>query len=203
MRIMVRIVLSMLAAAALAACASIPLKTVYNLWNFDPWTSDFRQWRAAVRLPEGRGLALDAARVQMKVDHWREGDAARQSEIFILERSLDAGDIAPLAAEKRPGFALAAFRFAAVDYARMEALRTRIVAAKKTGQPVKGALSISASSCSGGKAAAVEGAYPFSSYLMVDVKDGYNPLLVDYDLGPELRKAAAKGELSDVCKVGK
>jgi hypothetical protein len=178
------------------------LKTVYNLWNFDPWTSDFRQWRAAVRLPEGRGVALETARVQMKIESWREGDAARQSEVFLLERSLAAADLAPLTVEQRAGFALAAFRFAPADYARMEALRTRIAAAKKAGQPMKGALSISASSCNGGKSAAVEGPFPFSTYLMVDAKDGYNPLLVDYDLGPELRKGAANGATPDVCKTG-
>jgi hypothetical protein len=195
--------LSIIAGAMLAACASIPLKTVYNLWNFDPWTSDFRAWRAAVRIPEGRGLNLAGARVVMKVETWRNGDRVRQAENFVLDRSADAADLALLAAEKRPGFALAVFRFAPADYARMEALRAKILASKKNGEARKGSLTIGASSCEGPAAVPVEGGFPFSTFLMVDAKDGYNPLLVDYDLGPELRTAAAKGGMPDVCKTGK
>ena len=202
MRIMDLACLSILAAIVLSACASIPLKTVYNLWNFDPWTSDYRVWRAAVRVPEGRGLSIDAARVEMTVKTEASG-AAPLTETFVLERSNDPADIAPLAAERRAGFALAAYRFAPADHARMEALRARILAAKKSGAHQKGSLSISASSCGGGKTFTTEGAFPFSTFLMVDVKDGYNPLLVDYDLGPELRKMSAKGDQPDVCKAGK
>lgn len=194
MRIIAARVLSMAVAACLASCASIPLKTVYNLWNFDPWASDFRVWRAAVRLPEGRGVVLDKARVVMTVETWRAGDAVRQAETFVLERSPDFSDLAPLAAEKRDGFALAAYRFSAADHGRLESLRARIVAAKTAGgKKIHGALTISANACGGPRDAAVEGGFPFSTYLMVEVKDGYNPLLIDYDLGPELRKAADKG----------
>lgn len=203
MRIMSLMLLSTLAAASLAGCASIPLKTVYNLWNFDPWSSDFRIWRAAVRVPEGRGIDLNTAKVRMKVESWREGDATRTSEVFVLERSLDPADLAPLAAEKRPGFALATYRIAAADYARMDALRTQMLAAKKSGAPQKGKLSISATSCGGAKGVPIEGAYPFSTYLMVEAKDGYNPLLVDYDLGPDLRKVAKNPSAEPLCAPGR
>jgi hypothetical protein len=193
--------LSILSAIGLAACASIPLKTVYNLWNFDPWTSDYRVWRAAVRLPEGRGVDLATAQVTMKVETWREGDAARAAEVFVLERSSDLADTIPLAAERRPGFALAAFRFAPADHARMEALRARILAAKKAGLRQRGSVSISARAC-GKTPEPVTGGFPLSTFLMVDAKDGYNPLLVDYDLGPELRKAAAADGGENLCRVG-
>lgn len=202
MRNMARPLLSILAAGLLTACAYIPLKTVYNLWNFDPWTSDFRVWRAAVRLPLGRGVDLTQARIRMKIETWREGDTARATETFELVRSTDPADMTPLAGETRAGFALATYRFAPADYARMEALRTRIAAAKKAGQPLKGSLSISASDCGKiGSSPTFEGGFPLSTYLMVDAKDGYNPLLIDYDVGPEWRKAAAaKTGGPDICK---
>ena len=200
MRIMVARALSIVLALGLAACASIPLKTVYNLWNFDPWTSDFRVWRAAVRVPEGRGLSLDTARVAMKVESTAEG-AAPVSETFILERSADTKDLSPLVAERRQGFALAAYRFAPTDYARMEALRARILAAKANGTHKKGSLSISAASCGGGPAPS--GAILLSTFLMVEPKDGYNPMVIDYDLGPELRKGAASPDADRLCVMGK
>lgn len=191
--------LSILAVLALAGCASMPLKTVYNLWTFDPWSSDFRNWRAAVRLPEERGVPLERARVQMKVETWREGDPARQTEVFVLERIGDAAALAPLAAEARKGYVLAAYRFAPADHARLDALRTRIVSARTSGNPVKGQLSISASAC-GADLTPPDGKLLLSTYLLVDPKDGYNPLAVDFDIAPELRKSAAKGEPSPLCR---
>jgi hypothetical protein len=200
MRIMAVVVLSTMAAFGLAGCASIPLKTVYNLWSFDPWTSDFRQWRAAVRAPDGRGMSLDRARIEMKVETLAGAATSPQVETFILDRSPDPADLVSLAAERRAGYALAAYRIAPADHARLEALRARILAAKKDGTHKRGSLSISASSC-GGPATPPEGAFLFSTYLMVDPKDGYNPMAIDYDLGPQIRKTAAAGAPSPICAV--
>lgn len=202
MRIIALASLSIIAAGLLAGCASIPLKTVYNLWNFDPWTSDFRVWRAGVRVPEGRGLTLQSAKILMTVETQAHGEPAAKSETFVLERSPDAADLGALGPERRPGFALAAYRFAAADHTRLEALRARILAAKKNGTHQRGALSISASSCGGG-ATPPEGAVLLSTYLMVDPKDGYNPLVVDYDIAPEMRKSIATGAPPPVCAAGK
>lgn len=200
MRIMGLVLLSTLAAAGLAGCASIPLKTVYNLWNFDPWTSDFRVWRAAVRIPEGRGISLETAKIHMKVETQTVDETVARSETFILERIADPTSLSPLAAERREGFTLAAYRFSPADHARMEALRARILTAKKNGSHKRGALTISASSCGGGTTAP-EGPVLLSTFLMVDPKDGYNPMVIDYDLGPEMRKSISTGAPPPVCAL--
>jgi hypothetical protein len=195
MRIIQVAVLSIL----LSGCASIPLKTVYNLWNFDPWTSDQREWRAAVRLPAKADAELAKARVEMKVETWREGDKAKAAETFVLIRSVAPQDVAPLAGQSRPGYALAAYMFAPEDHARLAALKARIVAGKKDANPIKGALSITARNC-GQDLKTPEGPYLITTYLMVDRADGYNPLTIDYDLGPELRKTRASAAPEETCK---
>jgi hypothetical protein len=44
-----------------------------------------------------------------------------------------------------------------------------------------------------------KGEFLISTYLLVDRTDGYNPLLVDYDLSEALRKAAAAPKKDNVC----
>jgi hypothetical protein len=195
-----RIIQVVLLSILLSACASIPLKTVYNLWNFDPWTSDQREWRAAVRLPARTDADLAKARVTMKVETWVEGDSAKSAETFVLVRSTAPQDLNPLAAEARNGFALAAYMFAPEDHARLMALKNRIVAAKGTAKPVRGAIHISAKSCDPAMTKPA-GPYPISTYLMVNRADGYNPMIVDYDLGPEMHKTNATPQADAACRL--
>jgi hypothetical protein len=126
-----------------------------------------------------------------------EGDSAKSAETFVLVRSTAPQDVSPLATEARKGFTLAAFMFATEDHARLMALKNRIVAAKGTAKPVKGAIHITAKSCDPAMPKPA-GPYPVSTYLMVDRADGYNPMIVDYDLGPEMRKANP-GSLKTEC----
>lgn len=174
----------------------MPLTTMYNLWNFDPWSSDFREWRAGARLPVAGVLALKP-QIKMTVDTWRDGDAQRTNDVFILESTSDPKDLAPLASEQRAGYSLTAYRIDSKDFDRLERLRTRIVAAKTAGVKIHGDLKIEAGAC-GGQTAVPKGPFLVSTYLLVDPKDGYNPLIVDYDL-TEALKHQPPAEKKDAC----
>lgn len=189
---------AVLLAFLVAGCASIPLSTMYNLWNFDPWSSDFRAWRAAARLPLAGAQELKP-QIRMTIETWRDGDKKRTEDLLVLLPTTDPADLGPLAAEKRAGFSVTAYRIDPKDYERLAALRARVLASKKAGDGLRGSLAITATAC-GAAAELPKGAFPISTYLLVDAKDGYNPLLIDYDLSEALRKAALQPKKNDACK---
>ncbi|NOT42312.1 MAG: hypothetical protein HOP13_17700 [Alphaproteobacteria bacterium] len=170
---------------------------MYNLWNFDPWSSDFREWRAAARLPNAGAQELKP-QIRMKIETWRDGDAKRAENLFVLLPTTDPADAGPLAAEKRAGYSVTAYRIDPTDYDRLAALRARVLASKKAGDGLRGSLAITAAACGAGENLP-KGAFLISTYLLVDRKDGYNPLLIDYDLSEALRKAAAQPKKDAVC----
>ena len=168
----------------LSACASIPLTTIYNLWNVDPWTSDFREWRAGARLPTAAG----PLRIKMTVETWHDLDTQRTEDIYVLLPTTDPMDLGPLAAQRRTGYSVSAYRIDPADFNRLEALRARILASKKSPGPrLHGELQISA--CSRYVADKIPpGPFLVSTYFTVDRKVGYSPLVVDYDLSDVLKK---------------
>jgi hypothetical protein len=92
-----------------------------------------------------------------------------------------------------------AYRIDPKDYERLAALRARVIASKKANDKLRGSLTITAAACGSGGETLPKGAFLISTYLLVDRKDGYNPLLVDYDLSEALRKAAAAPKKDNVC----
>lgn len=191
-------VLAVFLAFLIAGCASIPLSTMYNLWNFDPWSSDFREWRAAARLPNSGAQELKP-QIRMKIETWRDGDQKRAEDLFVLLPTTDSADVGPLATEKRAGYSVKAYRIDPKDYERLAALRARVIASKKANDKLHGSLTITAAACGSGEETLPKGEFLISTYLLVDRKDGYNPLLVDYDLSEALRKAAAAPKKDNVC----
>lgn len=187
-----------LLAISVLGCASIPLTTMYNLWNFDPWSSDFREWRAGARLPLAGAKELKP-QIRMKIETWRDGDPQKNEDIMVLQPTSDPADIGPLAAEQRAGYSVTAYRIDPKDYERLNKLRTRVLAAKTSGGPaLHGSLTITAAACgTGGNLP--EGRFLISTYLLVDRKDGYNPLLVDYDLSDAIQKAAKEPKKESAC----
>ena len=184
-----RWVLAALLAFCLSGCASVPLRTMYNLWNFDPWSSDFREWRAGARVPLAGAGALKP-QIRMTIATWTDEKKDKREEIFVLLPTTEPADLQPLAGEMRTGYLLSAYRIDPMDYARLSALRTRIAASKTAGGPqLHGSLAISASACGGMASVPKAGPFLVSTYLLVDRKDGYNPVIVDYDLADAIRKA--------------
>ncbi len=189
--------LAVLLAFLVGGCASVPLSTMYNLWNFDPWSSDYREWRAAARLPLAGAQELKP-QIRMKIETWRDGDAKRTEDLLVLLPTTDPGDLGPLAAEKRAGYSVTAYRIDPKDYDRLAVLRARVLASKKAGDGLHGSLAITAAAC-GAVASLPKDEFLISTYLLVDRKDGYNPLLLDYDLSDALRKAPAQPKKDAAC----
>lgn len=191
--------MAVLLAFAVSGCASVPLKTMYNLWNFDPWSSDFREWRAGARLPLAGVKALKP-QIRMEVKTWRDDDAQKSEDVLVLQPTSDPADVGLLAGERRAGYSVTAYRIDPKDYERLNKLRTRVLAAKTSGGPeLHGSLQISAAACGVG-ADLPKGKFLISTYLLVDRKDGYNPLLVDYDLSDALREAAKAQKKESACE---
>ena len=190
-------VLTVFLAFLVAGCASMPFQTMYNLWNFDPWSSDFREWRAGARLPLADAVALNP-KIKMTIGTWRDGGTQKTSDVFVLQPSSDPKDLAPLTKEMRVGYSVIAYRIDPKDYDRLEKLRARIVVAKtQPGPQIHGELRVEVGAC-GGQGALPKGKFLVSTYLLVDRKDGYNPLIVDYDLAEDL-KNAPPGKAESAC----
>lgn len=185
-------------AFSLACCASIPMSTMYNLWNFDPWQSDFRTWRAAARVPL-TGAEAVSPRIVMKVETWRDGQKNRTEDVFVLQPTNDPSDLNPLAKERRPGTSITAYRVDPADHARLEALRARVIASRKGADDLRGALSITAAAC-GQRELTPKGKFPVSTFLLVDRADGYNPMVIDYDLGEVIRAPETMQQMKSVCQ---
>lgn len=189
-------------ALLLAGCASIPLKTMYNLWNFDPWQSDFSTWRAAARLPLQGGDAIKP-RIVFRVQTWHDGQQGQQlgktEDIFALQQTTHPSDTNPLLNERRTGYTVVAYRIDSADYARLSTLRARVLAAKKSADGLHGSITVVAAAC--GPADLVpRGKYLVSTWLLVEPRDGYNPLMTDYDLSETLRSPEARKEMASACK---
>jgi hypothetical protein len=188
-------------AVLLAGCASIPLKTMYNLWNFDPWQSDFRTWRAAARLPLQGGDTIKP-RIVFRVQTWHDGQQGQQlgktEDIFALQHTTDPSDTNLLLNERRTGYAVVAYRIDPADYTRLTALRARVLASKKTSDGLHGSITVVAAAC-GQADLSPHGKYLVSTWLLVDVRDGYNPLTTDYDLSETLKSAEARKEMASAC----
>jgi len=185
-------------AVLLAGCASIPLKTMYNLWNFDPWQSDFRTWRAAARLPLQGGEAIKP-RIVFRIQTWHDGQQGKTEDIFSLQNTTEPSDTTPLVNERRAGYALQAYRIDPADYARLTTLRNRVLASKKSADALHGSITIVAAAC--GQAELVpHGKFLVSTWLLVDPRDGYNPLTTDYDVSEALQSPEARKEMAAACK---
>ncbi len=122
---------AVLAVALLAGCSSLPVGSILPLARIDIETTALPVFRVALRLPQGLrpqpgGVVLDVVvKLAGKPD---------RTESFLLVETEGAGDLAGLVREVRAGFSLFAYRLAADDIARFEALRKQITAARRAGQ---------------------------------------------------------------------
>lgn len=122
---------SVLIVALLAGCSSMPVGSILPLARINIETTALPDLRVAVRLPEGLrpqpgGVVLDAViKLTGKPD---------RTESFLMVETEGAGDLAGLVSETREGFSLFAYRLAADDLPRFEALRQQITTARRAGQ---------------------------------------------------------------------
>jgi hypothetical protein len=111
-------------AAALwaSACASVPIGTMVQLATWNPAETDPAEIRAAVRLPDGLGLASGSP--VLALSSWRD-EEERIEDRMVLVEVVDPVETAPLARWGKPGFTIHAYRIPSDDVARITEFRDR------------------------------------------------------------------------------
>jgi hypothetical protein len=164
---------------ALSACGHVPVTSIYRLRNADFATADPALLRAAVRIPAA--LVPLPAGVNLDIKSWTEGGSDSREEHFVLRELTAETDLAALRSEQRAGFAIHVFRIDPADLPRIRELQaTRRQLDPKTPRQRRGSLGISAEACRAG--AVPDGPLLFTTYILLDPRDGYVPLTVDVDL---------------------
>lgn len=178
---------AMIVAAVVAGgCASVPLTTIAKLWAFEFDSADPAVLRAAVRIPAS--LAPRPGGVVLTVVTWQDGETARHQHPFILEEAVEPGEAAPLASYRRTGDRIAVYRVSAADVVVMRRLLADHREKKRTSSARQSStIDIKADACRVG--ALPEGPILSSTFLKLDERDGYLPLLVDLDLRQEIGAA--------------
>jgi hypothetical protein len=164
---------------ALCACGHMPVTSIYRLRNADFATADPALLRAAVRIPAA--LMPLPAGVNLDIKISTEGGSDGREEHFVLRELTSETDLAALQSERRAGFAIHVFRIDPADLPRIRELQaTRRQLRPETRQQRRGSLGISAAACRTG--AVPDGPLLFTTYILLDPRDGYVPLTVDVDL---------------------
>ncbi len=128
----------------LAACAGIPVQSLYQLSRIDFATTDPEKIRAAVRLPFQ--VSPLAGSVILTMTAYDDGDVVFGEEKFVLEHLTDADELADLIRLVKPGTAVTAFRIRLEDLARLK--RFHGVTMRKPGGGKRGgALTLTAKGC--------------------------------------------------------
>lgn len=172
--------------AALAGCGHMPVSTIWALRSFDATTVDPAQLRAAIRIPNT--LEPRPGGVTLNIGWRREGGEPHEAE-FILKETTEPADLAPLAAEKRPGTSIHAFRVDPADIPKIKALQAEAIEEKaRGGGRSHGSFGVGAEACRRGELA--EGPLLMTTFLRTQPSGAYLTVLKDLDL----RQAATKGK---------
>lgn len=166
---------------ALPGCSHVPLATIAKLITFDASTADPAVLRAAVRLPPS--LVPRPLGVVLTVEMNKAGGRPPEKLDLVLLEVRDADELKPLALFRRDGTQLHAFRLSEEDIARVRRLQADSRANGVTG----GKIAVGAKACRNGDLP--KGPILTSSYLRLDLANGYMPLIEDFDLRAELTAA--------------
>jgi hypothetical protein len=177
-------------ALPLAACGHVPISTIWALRNLDAATLDPALLRAAIRIPET--LEPAPGGVRLEISWWRDGAEAKKHEVkFVLQETTQPADSAPLAAERRPGTRVHVYRVDPADLAGIRAVQAQ-VRAEKAKSGGHGKVGIGADACRKGEPGG--GPVLMTSWLRIDARGDYLPVVVDLDL----RSAATAEKSFDV-----
>ncbi|MEF3366555.1 hypothetical protein V3H18_08425 [Methylocystis sp. 9N] len=189
------LLLPLLCAAALAGCGHVPVSTMWALRSFDATTVDPAQLRAAIRIPDT--LEPQPGGVTLNIGWRREGGAPHEAK-FILKETTDAADLAPLAAEKRPGTRIHAFRVELADIPKIKALQAQAIEEKaRGGGKTHGSFGVGAEACRRGDLA--DGPLPMTTFLRVEEQGPYLTVLKNVDLRSLVTKEKSLDALVPAC----
>lgn len=169
----------LLPALLVAACATVPVSTMWKMRNFDLATTDIRKLRAAVRTPNFVHIGADKTKLKMTLTD--EQGTLHASQQFALVRVTSAREKQELRRFAKPGFHIQAFRISPKDYERIEMFRLQHSLLKtRFGKQLHGSMRVWASGCElsghSGESLTV------STYLKSVETGGYVRLTGDIDL---------------------
>jgi hypothetical protein len=165
--------LPLLAAALLAACASVPDASVAPLRRIDAATTDLAALRAAVDLPLALRPKQDTVTLVITLIGW----TGRTTQTFPLEADPDATQRAERELAPPPGRHITAYRLPAAALAATEDFRRRAIAERRAPGITFG---VGAEACRAGPLGAAP--LPFTPYLFTPETAGFVALAHPADL---------------------
>lgn len=168
------------AAAALAACSHVPVKTMWELRKFDPMTTDPSRLRAAVAMPKEALPVKGGAKLVMT--QARKGGADAETIEIVLEEVSLVAETGLAAVKPRAGQEVRAFRIPPGEVPRLVAARTQAAerAAKEPGA-FQGTLSVGIDGCRKADAPLPK-EFRVSTWMKTAETSEYVTLLDDVDL---------------------
>lgn len=140
-----RIAASMLCAAFLTACSSVPIMSLPKLAGFSPETADFANFELAVRVQDDFGVKSGSAKFQIAIANADKGELL--NETLVMQE--DPRALTPtLKGKLKPGFQIVRYRVGDETASRAEDIRTQVLTLKEVDpEGNQGSLSASANIC--------------------------------------------------------
>ncbi|MEM8878600.1 MAG: hypothetical protein AAGD23_12120 [Pseudomonadota bacterium] len=164
---------------AIAACASVPLRSMPSLARIDFPTTDLAALRVAVSLPTELQPLDKEMRLTAQV---KLGDSVPETETFELERVLGAAEEALIAQRLQLGQRLHAYRVSSDDVQRLVLFRDRAVERKESSGQQNASLSIGISPKVCAKRSLDNTRLPFTTYLKTSETGSYVQLTRSMDI---------------------
>jgi hypothetical protein len=184
-----RALIALLCSLMIAGCASVPLQSVIALRRVDFQTTDFAKLRVAVQLPEFIRAKSEGVKMIATVTY--SGETPRKETFALQEAKLE--EAAPPSAVR--GFYVRTYALRASDSARMDAIRTELLAARAAGR--RGSLGIGIEANEFCRAGEIGGAAVLiTTYLKAAETPEFVPLLRNFDLRSDERTAKALTDLA-------
>ncbi len=182
-----------LSAAALSACTSIPVSSMYQLSKVDFMTMDLNRLRVAVVLPST--IKPRATGVVMDIKY-RSGEEPEKTEKVILVPATTAADQVGLPSDMAAGNRVYAYRLGTPDVAKLEDIRNRARQAKA--EKKKGSLSMGIAAKEFCKTAPLgSGAVYSTTYVATSEIGEYIVLTKDIDLRSDAAISASLDHMPD------
>ncbi len=166
-----------LSALVAGGCSHVPLTTVYKLATFDPANADPTVLRAALRYPEALAVRKDGAKLILTLGA-AAGETAPKKFEFTLVPAEGPGEREPRMRYGRAGHVVEVMKLSAED-----AENVRKLQAERRGRG-GGSIAVSAAACH--RNGLPSGPILASTFLRLDMTDGYMTVLEDFDLRKEL-----------------
>ena len=177
---MVRRSAAVLLALALAACSHVPAKTMWQLRNFDPMTTDPVRLRAAVAMP--KAVLPQKGGAKLVFSQARKGGAEAETLEIVLEEVPLAAETGLAAVKAGKGQEIRAFRIPPAEVPRFVEGRERAKArAAKEPGAFQGTLSVGVDGCRQ-EGVPLPKTFHVSTWLKTAETGDYVTLLDDVDL---------------------